>query len=742
MADGLYGSGNYSTYTSRKHSNFAIHVPISDPASPSAKSDRSMTFKFIWDPFFNSSALNEIQRISTKKHTPVAFVYTSIGLWFARTYLDEELMDIAYRDAMNRVLHAYKSLAGSVDTHSLFLAPTLHPYDPLLNEDRAKTMTHSKVSILNGIIRATQKKLQGIYVPTIYNTFSKGNAASYDAHGIHFTPFLSGLQANLLTNLRCNAVLTNKITNHQSCCSQPPSLREDTVLWSVFAILTLFFTVIRNLSDKSGIGIVSRATFWVVAWYAVLTGVGGVKREIAESTDVYVSVIGWLLGIFFWMAQPGSTQRLRFSILGKVHSYYDSAKGFLTVVFLAFSFFFPNIAQSSSGAGAYWLFANLMAAFLVFDSTRFGSVISYSASDYITHEANSAEIPGEGKKPLLGHLGFAVANSFFCNFAQNCLSIFLVAFVKRASTDGIQKVHSPPFLIFQSEIELAAVLLVTSLFSWLFFLVLRQTQFSVRHYHPSEIADTSTRSGFKGPQYCSFAILICTIYAGALYLTSLAFPTQKSVVSYPGIFVATVLSSFSFHFFQLALPKTRTHLISIAYILLSISSILLSALIVFTSRENAENSTTISLLLSLSPIRAVTSFMIGLLLFILSTSSLDSNKIPTPGDASLNESKPSDHYHNKALHDYSLLNTIGTIGQHSQEFLLLVLCVFYLQVFENSTVDAAHLVAHLENYYWTIPRFMWFHLSPLPFRAFDTLLTSLLVILSTRSLADVATIRI
>lgn len=760
MSDGLYGTGNYSSYTSKRHSDFELSTTAHNPLDPSAP-ERKLIYKFIWDPFFNSSALKEVEMLSTKKHTPIAFVYTSIGLWFSRSHFDPEDMDIHYRAAMNRALQAYKSLKGSTEPHSLFLAPTLHPHVPLMNEDRAKTITHEKVSILNGIINRTKQKLSGIEVPTVFNLFSKEYPESYDHMGIHFTPTLAGLQASIVANERCNNALTNIVTTHQSCCSKPPSTTSNVSLLLVFIFILLIMSFARKFNEKSPIIIITRLFLWMALWYAVVTGIGGVRREMAESTDVLVSIIGWFLSFFFWFSHPGLPKRLRFSILGKVHSYYDSAKGATVFIYLFLSFHYPDMPEGPAGTGVYWLFANLMSAFLLFDSTRIGSIISYSTSNHLNNvlanqEANSAN----DEKQKLRLYAIASIKSISHLIFQNCYSVFLVLGVKWLGIFGMQKPLSPSFLIFQSEKEFALVLVLTSFFSWLFFLLLRQTQFAIRHYHPSEDPISLTRTGFKTLKFTFFAILIGTIYTLVLYLAKTCDKSSLllQVTAYPGLFTVLFLSSMAFHYYQFALTKNRVYLTSIAQILLSILALLLSSLIYFAPLHTETNQPGSDIFggwwswfMSQSP-GILTSLAIAVFIFLVSTSSLEITTASTTGAVSsatdeepkqsLQTDDHNDHHRtNKTLHDYSLINTIGVVGQHGQELLLVVLCIFYFQIFENSTVDASLAVDTLNSYYWTIPRLMWFHLAPLPYRICDAFLISILVVQSVRDLAEVAFIK-
>lgn len=415
LVDGKLGSGDYSVYTSQRHSNFDLSFSRFPSNSQYQNRRSSIYLSFIWDPFFNSSAIYELHKHFDQKNSPIAVVYTSIGLWFSRHFSDDEIYD-EFTDATNRVSFALHSLHSTLPTrqgtrndmwtthdnsrtHSLYLAPVLHSYTPYLTPDRARDMTHDKVHQLNWIINRLKslsysnadelsasnlRKIEKHYdlanvdVPTIFNTFSNGYPQGYDKMGIHFNRDLSGTQALFLTNLRCNSALahsrgrnppnyplneprnnTFNYPNYQACCAGPSTHSETIIIWTSLVTLSLFVFLFRKRGDRRHIASFSssilqtivRALFWVSIFISVRTGVTGVQREISTPLDIVVVVCCLIFSATMWLNSAGLKTRSRFAFYQSTGRGRNVFKGLVLLLYMVVSGLLPDIAHYEYSLG-------------------------------------------------------------------------------------------------------------------------------------------------------------------------------------------------------------------------------------------------------------------------------------------------------------------------------------------------------------------------------------------------------
>lgn len=318
LVDGLDGKGNYSSYTSQRHTSFRLKFPLplsnnngNNNNNKNNDQTRNLNLQFVWDPFFNSSALHEVQHLSSKKHMPVGFVYTAVGLWYSRHFESDQDMLSNYKAALNRISFAFDSLRH-LEANSIFQAPALYPNVKALDEGRRKSLTHPKINKINKEILKMNKEKKNALVPSVFNKFSLNHLDVYDVSGIHFLEHFATIQASVLTNIRCNRVLNEEgVVNYQACCAKAPSksqgIKYTWIPLTIVVGMLIIFKKFNNLKDIKAM--ILRVILWGIFWYAVSSGVTGLKREIASSLDVLSNIMGIIIGSIILIASSNDINK-------------------------------------------------------------------------------------------------------------------------------------------------------------------------------------------------------------------------------------------------------------------------------------------------------------------------------------------------------------------------------------------------------------------------------------------------
>lgn len=319
LVDGLDGKGNYSSYTSQRHTSFRLKFPLplsnnngnNNNNNKNNDQTRNLNLQFVWDPFFNSSALHEVQHLSSKKHMPVGFVYTAVGLWYSRHFESDQDMLSNYKGALNRISFAFDSLRH-LEANSIFQAPALYPNVKALDEGRRKSLTHPKINKINKEILKMNKEKKNALVPSVFNKFSLNHLDVYDVSGIHFLEHFATIQASVLTNIRCNRVLNEEgVVNYQACCAKAPSksqgIKYTWIPLTIVVGMLIIFKKFNNLKDIKAM--ILRVMLWGIFWYAVSSGVTGLKREIASSLDVLSNIMGIIIGSIILIASSNDINK-------------------------------------------------------------------------------------------------------------------------------------------------------------------------------------------------------------------------------------------------------------------------------------------------------------------------------------------------------------------------------------------------------------------------------------------------
>lgn len=610
LVDNKLGNGNYSSYQSQRHSNFHLTFPRYPSTSDSQSSDSSIYLSFIWDPFFNSSAIYELQKYSASKNSPIAVVYTSIGLWFSRHFPDDQMYN-EFSAATNRLSYSLHELHSTLPTrkgarkdghttydnsraHSLFLSPVLYPYPPSLRPDRARDMTYPRLNPMNRIINERKSltkikdeklseseriniqkhhNLANVNVPTVFNAFTKNHPQGHDEMGIHFNSELSTVQALLLTNLRCNSALSHTSNyvpphhpksglaksrygypNYQACCAGPAPRSESATLWCLVSFFLVLSEVIKPRNDTRHVNLTLRtiaftvvqSLLWAATFLTIKTGITGVKREVAKTSDIIIIQMAIVVFSFAIMKQKFSSKLKPIIKIKAIDNSHNIAKGFLFVVYCIVFGMLPDLSvldvRGNMPVNIYWALANCLAAFFIYGACKLGKSASYimlyylksvkhvtdgfdfesvdKANAYLaTFKLSTSSVVGLESVAtyFLGSSYFVwcflgVLKTLYYILIHTCGPIMLISLINIVPDLGlIKKSHSlsqgvVPVLSYTSEYHLAVMLFGVSTITCLFFFTILKLDNTKQFRHPHEIAQGSSKIGFKADSYIKLSL--------------------------------------------------------------------------------------------------------------------------------------------------------------------------------------------------------------------------------------------
>ncbi|KAI9675643.1 MAG: hypothetical protein M1817_001010 [Caeruleum heppii] len=236
---------------------------------------RKMMLEFFWDPYLNSTHLH--RELAAYRHHPEAkygsvqstesanVMVVGAGLWFARNIAVNPLRH--YKDAVDNIAQVMDITSTSNDTsaaHSmakrsassklLLMAPLQMPWYESLSQPRQDTLTPDKVDLMNNYLQQLSA-FQGVDVIWSYSVMTHGQPAAYEADGLHVVKSVAARKADILLNLKCNAV--NAVSagpGHASrtCCAnyRRPNWVQAVILFLCLGVLPLW-TWLKAREDKS-----------------------------------------------------------------------------------------------------------------------------------------------------------------------------------------------------------------------------------------------------------------------------------------------------------------------------------------------------------------------------------------------------------------------------------------------------------------------------------------------------------
>lgn len=207
------------------------------------KSD--VTLEFIWDPWLNSSRLHsELSSYNYRKtHSEVgnapALVLMGCGLWYAR---HENLNGLKmWKDSLDNVVQYMgegPKAVGMTGSDLLLLSPVIVPAWAKLSGNRKATITPQKISAMNQYLQQLSD-FQGIGVVRSWQRMTFNLPQATERSGIHVVESIAAKQADVVLNLRCNAVTATKYPHDNTCCNRYQAPNHIQWFWLLFVLAVL-----------------------------------------------------------------------------------------------------------------------------------------------------------------------------------------------------------------------------------------------------------------------------------------------------------------------------------------------------------------------------------------------------------------------------------------------------------------------------------------------------------------------
>lgn len=192
-----------------------------------------VTLDFIWDPWLNSSALeNELQLFnvdsSLKIGSAAVILLGAPGLWYARSGQENFMKD--FRDAIDCVIPYMDHLPQNLSIPAHFATPQSSPnlllFAPVqvpryesLSSSREDTITPEKIDQMNNYLQQTSAYANADVLWS-YSRMTSSGSYEYQKDGLHVIENVAAQKANVLLNLRCNNDAAKKgPPNDRTCCS-------------------------------------------------------------------------------------------------------------------------------------------------------------------------------------------------------------------------------------------------------------------------------------------------------------------------------------------------------------------------------------------------------------------------------------------------------------------------------------------------------------------------------------------
>lgn len=201
-----------------------------------------ISLEFYWDPYLNSSDLHRhlnaasIPRVKDSDRDSAAIVVVSGGLWHARF-----LGDSFYR-RFNHSITDISQLMTVQAHHSsqtydnlLVLAPVQTPLYSDLAPSRA-ALTPDRITTLNEhLFHLTEE--QDVPVAWAFSFMTKGQELAYESGGLHVVQAIADRMADVLLNIRCNAIITRRLgyPMDKTCCMSYQTL--SWIQYGIFAFV-------------------------------------------------------------------------------------------------------------------------------------------------------------------------------------------------------------------------------------------------------------------------------------------------------------------------------------------------------------------------------------------------------------------------------------------------------------------------------------------------------------------------
>jgi len=204
-----------------------------------------VTLQFYWDPFLNSTTTNrEIDMFQGEKYyrgnpNRPALMLMGSGLWYARFETINGMKK--WKDTIDGIaqhMRYGRKTTNLTRQDLLLLAPVPVPAFEKLNEERQKTITPEKILEMDQYLQQLSN-IQGIDVVWALPIMTRAIPQTFESSGLHLVDSVVAKQADVLLNLRCNAMLPAQYPYDTTCCMkyEPPNYQQLVGLFIVLAVL-------------------------------------------------------------------------------------------------------------------------------------------------------------------------------------------------------------------------------------------------------------------------------------------------------------------------------------------------------------------------------------------------------------------------------------------------------------------------------------------------------------------------
>lgn len=231
--------------------------------------------KFLWDPYLNSSMLNdELLAYRDGRSTlykagsspkKAAAILVGGGLWHAR-YLGEQY-ESQFKHGIDKIAALRRENLHITPTQPvrppqqrengpdlLLLAPVPTPLFDRLSPPRAETLLPERIALMNQHLRQMSDE-RAAEILWSFQLMASQQKSAYEENGIHLVANVAERQADILLNLRCNSASEMQhYPFNKSCCNSAAPINTQQIMMLLMALAmsvsSLYYCAFRRKASK------------------------------------------------------------------------------------------------------------------------------------------------------------------------------------------------------------------------------------------------------------------------------------------------------------------------------------------------------------------------------------------------------------------------------------------------------------------------------------------------------------
>ena len=218
-----------------KHSDIHISLP------------RDIQLDFYWDPYLNYTGVAGAFVVPEDTVKPTMTV-VGTGLWHAKNLLGQKAL-IEWKNTIDEVaIVSQGQYEGGVPADLILILPVLDPdYERL--SDARRTIKPEVVAEMNSYLEELSwNRYANVALSFRDMLLGVPPESTHEKDGLHLVSAVTSMQAQVLTNLRCNDNLPKKFPFDNTCCNRYPTPNFIQLLFFVLALLVL--PVIYHLQQR------------------------------------------------------------------------------------------------------------------------------------------------------------------------------------------------------------------------------------------------------------------------------------------------------------------------------------------------------------------------------------------------------------------------------------------------------------------------------------------------------------